>query len=442
MPSALVTAGVLRRGRRIAKIRQPPAQPAAPAPKASRNIPWSCFAPLLILLVSSVYCSSGNAAPQNADHRGRFIGLYSCGYADDYGNLHNRFFLFAPDGRVFYGKPSWRADGTFDHDASAARDPKNAGRYQIEGDQLVLTWPALERVDKRKITRTKEGDIAFKTSCGNFKPTYPSKVTRLAGRFGTKTVDSLGGPASGAYGAISTSVSVSSFGRLEFAEDGRFTYERQGFATGTTSVGTSRGPSTVGHVSNSDGAAAQGRYRIRGNFLILTSPDGTVLQDIFEPYEQAGDPNKDGFYWGANYYKVLGPGSMGAGGAPRSGSRAGSTPPAPARSGPPPALGKFCNDVGPNTTMTIAIGSVRLTARTGQCSTPVDTTCGALPIGRVTVSLERDGVVQRSGPVELKPGLEYLFMSAVDNRNATVYRAFELEPPKERCATATPDTIR
>jgi hypothetical protein len=232
------------------------------------------------------------------------IDLSACtpvGYVSGNGNLKNRFFLFGPDGRCFYGKPSWQPNGTFDLATSVGKEPATACTHRIEGEKLVVTWLRDKTVDRYSIFRTDRGDLAFRRS-GGFYPMYPSRTTRLAGRFLSRTFASLGGSPSQAVGVRTTIVNTFRGGRLEFKNDGTFVYQKQLLATGSTSVGSSTGTRSVGNSTNNAESAGAGRYRILGNFLTLTFDDGSVLHDIFEPESTDADPNKRGFFWGYDFY--------------------------------------------------------------------------------------------------------------------------------------------
>jgi hypothetical protein len=256
---------------------------------------------LLLGLSTSIACSRGDAAVPDANHRDRFIGLYNAGHLYDSGNYNAEFFLFGADGRCFYGKPSWRPDGSFDLAASAAKEPATACKFRRDGDNVVVTWQRNGDVHKYPIFRTKRGDLGF-TDCDSFYPKYPSKVTRLTGRFESKTVTSLGGTPSQVQGTMSTTASAWNSQRLEFKSNGRFNYQTRGGASASTSAARSGGAVRVGNANTSSESTAEGSYRIHGNFMTLTFADGSTVQDIFDPETPDADPNKRGFFWGYNYY--------------------------------------------------------------------------------------------------------------------------------------------
>jgi hypothetical protein len=247
------------------------------------------------------------STPAQTNHRDAFVGLYSGGIVSDSG-LFNSFFLFNADGRLYQGKPLWRADGTFDLDASVAANPDSGATYRVENDRMLVVFTTAEGRRRHPegldlpVSRNPKGDLRFLYAGESFNPVYPSPWKQLDGRFQSRTSNSLGptSPGTGAYGTMHVTVSTSASFWFEFTADGKFKYDEQAIAVSTTSVVGSQGPSMVVNPTTTE-SRAEGTYRIDGSLLSLVFANGTSAQDIFVLYG-GENPNEKGFYLGSNFY--------------------------------------------------------------------------------------------------------------------------------------------
>jgi hypothetical protein len=233
------------------------------------------------------------------NHRDTFVGLYSGSYVPDQGGLLNDYWLFEGT-RVVQGFLVSRVDGSFDFRASAALSANRSGSYRTGNGQLSVVWDHNGSQNTYPTFRSPRGDLALTIDGESYYPVYPAVVRQLLGRFVSKTSSSLG-TQSGVPGTPSTVVSTSATLQFDFTADGKFTYDRNAIATGTTTVPGSGGPGTVDNQTNMSGDRRTGSYRINGLFMTLVFADGTAAQDIFQGETAEADPNA-GFFWGKNFY--------------------------------------------------------------------------------------------------------------------------------------------
>jgi hypothetical protein len=232
----------------------------------------------------------GRSGQAGISHKDAFVGLYSGSYVTDSGNYFNAHLVFDGRDRLIDGEPVWRADGSFDFEASTTKERVRTGTFRVEGDRMLVVFDRDGKQASYAVSRSPRGDLKVRMDGTDYLPTYPSTVTQLQGLFVAKTISSYG-TAGGTYG------SSSSVKRFMFTADGQFMYDREGAVTGSTAVG---GMQVSGGSATSSSSGAGG-YRVRGLFMTLTFTDGTTMEDLFEPETPGSDPNA-GFFWGTNYY--------------------------------------------------------------------------------------------------------------------------------------------
>jgi hypothetical protein len=105
-------------------------------------------------------------------------------------------------------------------------------------------------------------------------------------------------------------------------------------------------------------------------------------------------------------------------------------------------VGKFCHNLALDdgnggklpVTFDLTIGDVRLSAVSGECSSPVAQMCIALPPGPTTASLFRDGQMLTSAPITIEAGKEYMFGLKLQGTSPVITgNALSANP---RCAAA------
>lgn len=167
------------------------------------------------------------------------------------------YYLFAPDGRVYYGLPQGGSLSRFSFARAQQENPNNTGTFQLSGGQIRFQWGGgrsqtlpFERQGSRiRIGRT------------TLYPVGRSDGLRLAGTYSSRSFTNVSAP--GIEGGVSGERQIS------FDPSGHFS--ARGFV-GYAGV-TERGLGDVGAATSSRNSGS-GSYRIADNTLELTYPDG------------------------------------------------------------------------------------------------------------------------------------------------------------------------
>jgi hypothetical protein len=181
------------------------------------------------------------------------------------------YYIFYPDGRVYYGLPKGGALDSFDYERARSEDPKNCGTFQINGDQIQFNWPATENNGQNQTIPFKSGRNSIQIG----KTTFYS-----VGKFDGLHLD--GAYAAGSFAntsnrSLGTTGGVGSEQTIILSSDGNFNQNGFiGFAGSTEDVGSTASESTTG----------SGTYNITGNTLALNYSDGRTQQFTFFVYPE------------------------------------------------------------------------------------------------------------------------------------------------------------
>jgi hypothetical protein len=209
-----------------------------------------------------------------------------------------RYMTFSPDGRFYPNKPLWRADGTFDFEATVAKRPDLVGRYRVDDGALFLSWPGGKEEERRPLVRDSEAPgMAFGKP--SFRAAYP--CTRpLRGRFRSESGSSAGPPADPIPGQTTVGLDIFASTTMIFRDDGTFSF---GSESGVSLVGNAQapgGPRITGVDGLTSKKSGRGTFSVRGLLLRLTFDDGAILEDVFQCYRDDGGPfgSYQFFIWG------------------------------------------------------------------------------------------------------------------------------------------------
>jgi hypothetical protein len=169
------------------------------------------------------------------------------------------YYLFLPDGHVYYGLPKGGSLDDFDFARAQQADPQNCGSFRVSGGKLHFDWP-------RESAGSRAQDVDFSGDGDSVRlgKTVLKRVDaadglRLDGTYSRYSFTNLsggGGVSSGGVAGQSTFV---------FRRDG--TFSQQGF------VGFS-GSNGSGGAATSEESGGSGTYSISGNTLEVTYADG------------------------------------------------------------------------------------------------------------------------------------------------------------------------
>lgn len=172
----------------------------------------------------------------------------------------NYYYLFSPDGRVYYGLPPAEWIERFDANAITARDPNNLGYYSISGNEITFSFPEGEPYT-RAFEQAGERLFVGNVRLDPVKP-LPSGFA-LDGSYYYQSFTNFSTPDSVDAGGIEGSVSGQS--TITFYPDGRF--DSSSFV-GSASTGTSANTTTRETQSGS------GTYSFENYRLILFYDNG------------------------------------------------------------------------------------------------------------------------------------------------------------------------
>lgn len=191
-------------------------------------------------------------------------------------------YLFFPDGRVYEGLPKEGLSG-FEFEAAMAEDPRNCGRFEVQGKELVLEFGGGREAERWPFERIGGGRAL--------------RVGRW--RYDRAEIGELGLHLEGAYahqGYIDTSNAaldrggwVISQNSIVFREDGQF---RSTEFLG--SYGDEPGDHWRTLHNESEGAYSEGTYRLEDGTLTLTFPDGQAERHTAYGIIGSGTPERPG----------------------------------------------------------------------------------------------------------------------------------------------------
>jgi hypothetical protein len=171
----------------------------------------------------------------------------------------NYFYLFSPDGRVYYGLPPAKWIENFDADEMAKQDSSNLGYYSVSGEQITLSFPEAEPYTQA-FSQTNERLFLGSVQLDPVKP-LPSGFT-LSGTYYYQSFTNLSTPGGVDAGGIEGSVSGQS--TITFYPDGRF--DSSSFV-GSLSTGT------AANATSSETQSGSGTYSVQTYRLILSYDD-------------------------------------------------------------------------------------------------------------------------------------------------------------------------
>lgn len=191
----------------------------------------------------------------------------------DYRNI-NYYYLFSPDGRVYYGLPPAEWIEQFDANIIASQDPSNLGYYSISGNEITFSFPESEPYT-RAFEQTGERLFLGDVQLYPVKP-LPSNFI-LDGSYYYQSFTNISTPGGVDAGGLEGSVSGQS--TIAFYPDGRF--DASSFV-GSSSTGTSANATT------SETQSGSGTYSFENYHLILSYHDGSqqVVSFFVNPQEE------------------------------------------------------------------------------------------------------------------------------------------------------------
>lgn len=180
------------------------------------------------------------------------------------------YYLFLPDGRVYYGLPKGGSLSRFDFARAQREDPKNCGTYRLLGNQIQFNWPDSKPNQPVAFSRSPDGIQIGRTRyyrVGRFDG------LRLDGTYSVRSFTNTSAP--GVEGGVSGEK------RITFSQDGRFS--QQGFVG--FAGATQGGSGDVGAATRSQ-SSGSGTYRISDNTLELSYSDGRRQRYTFFVYPE------------------------------------------------------------------------------------------------------------------------------------------------------------
>lgn len=184
------------------------------------------------------------------------------------------YYLFAPDGRVYYGLPKDGNFNNFDFARAAREDAANVGSYQINGNQLQFSFQGRNNPPVA-FTRTQNG---FRLGNTVYYRVSGFDGLRLNGTYSIRSFTNTSAGNNTTGGVAGERV-------IAFSGDGRFS--EQGF------VGFSGSGASAGAAGSSRNSGS-GSYQIRENTLELNYADGRRERYSFFVYPENVNENPPG----------------------------------------------------------------------------------------------------------------------------------------------------
>lgn len=238
--------------------------------------------------------NAGNQADDESSPGGGATALYVAniltlrpktfgGIGYDYVNF-NEFWLFLPNGTIYFGIPAG-SPADFDFSAACGAKPEKCGTYRTIGGRYEFEWRGqkvsfLKNAGAVPLGRTHSGQS------GNtvFRKIDAGNNLKLDGVFARRSFTDL---SSGTTGG-----NVSGETRIAFSSDGRFAI--RGFTGFTTQSGSTG-------ATGSTGSEVGGTYTIRSNILFLRFENGREARLFF--FRFPGEEEKVISINGVNYIK-------------------------------------------------------------------------------------------------------------------------------------------
>jgi hypothetical protein len=183
----------------------------------------------------------------------------------------NYFYLFSPDGRVYYGLPPVAWIEKFNADEIAKEDSSNLGYYSVSGEEITFSFPDAEPYTQA-FRQTNERLFLGNVQLDAMKP-LPGSFT-LSGTYYYQSFTNLSTPGGVDAGGIEGSVSGQS--TITFYSDGRF--DSSSFVGSVTS----------GTAANTTSSETQSRYSFQNYRLLLSYDDGSQQTASFFVNPQEG----------------------------------------------------------------------------------------------------------------------------------------------------------
>jgi hypothetical protein len=172
----------------------------------------------------------------------------------------NYFYLFSPDGRVYYGLPPVEWIENFDADDIAEQDSSNLGYYSVSGEEITFSFPDAEPYTQA-FRRTNERLFLGNVQLDAMKPLPSSFI--LSGTYYYQSFTNLSTPGGVDAGGIEGSVSGQS--TITFYPDGRFD---------SSSFVSSVSTGAAANATTSETQSGSGTYSFQNYRLILSYDDG------------------------------------------------------------------------------------------------------------------------------------------------------------------------
>jgi hypothetical protein len=173
-------------------------------------------------------------------------------------------------------------------------------RYEISGNKIRMQSSSGKWEDDDDWEVYKRSASMLEIDGREYKPLQPLTNAKLNGTYETASGSSSGSMT----GVLYTSVTE---GEIKFTADGRFesaksTWNRLGIAVGALGAP----PTVTGQSSNFDGNNGKGRFRIQGNWMILTGDDGREARKfIYAPHKDiAAGSLITHFYFDGDFYWI------------------------------------------------------------------------------------------------------------------------------------------
>jgi hypothetical protein len=186
----------------------------------------------------------------------------------------NYYYLFSPDGRVYYRLPPTEWLEQFDANVIASQDPSNLGYYSISGNEITFSFPENEPYS-RAFAQTDESLFFGNVRLDPVKP-LPSSFT-LDGSYYHQSFTNISTPGGVDAGGIEGGVSGQS--TITFYPDERF--DSSSFV-GSASTGT------AANATSSETQSGSGTYSFENYTLILSYEDGSqqTVSFFLDPQEE------------------------------------------------------------------------------------------------------------------------------------------------------------
>jgi hypothetical protein len=205
-------------------------------------------------------------------------------------------YMFTPNGWYYSSAPD---DKPIDCSKTMPSGEPICNRYEISGNKIRMQsssgkWEDEDwEIYKRTASLLEIGDREYKVL-------QPLTNVKLNGIYETASGSSSGS----VTGVLYTSVTE---GEIKFTTDGRFestksTWNRLGIAVGPLGAP----PTVTGQSSNFDGNNGKGKFRIEGNWMILTGDDGReVRKFIYAPHKDIVPGSLiTHFYFDSDFYWI------------------------------------------------------------------------------------------------------------------------------------------